>query len=75
MQQNKENLKLVNISIPMSLFEKIKEQIEGTEFTSVSEFVTFALTEILKEEEEAESFSKEDEEQIKARLKALGYLE
>ncbi|RLI40665.1 CopG family transcriptional regulator, partial [Candidatus Bathyarchaeota archaeon] len=51
--------------------------IKGTGFSSVSGYVTYVLREVLSEEEEEEKevFSKEDEEKIKARLKALGYIE
>ena len=64
-----------DISIPTSLFEKIKEQIKGTEFTSVSEYVTYVLGEIIAEDEERKSSSGKDEEKVKARLKALGYID
>jgi len=67
--------KFTDISIPTSLFEKIKEQIEGTEFTSVSEYVTYVLGEIIAEDEERKFSSEKDEEKIKARLKALGYID
>ncbi len=78
MKQKKKNSgkQFTNISIPTSLFERIEEQIEGTDFTSVSDYVAYVLNEVLTEnEEETESVSKEDEERIKERLKALGYLE
>jgi Arc/MetJ-type ribon-helix-helix transcriptional regulator len=68
--------KFTTISIPAPLFEKIKERIKGTGFTSVSSYVTYVLREILAEkEEEEEPFTKEDEERIKARLRALGYID
>jgi len=41
------------------------ERERGTEFTSVSDYVTYVLSGVLGE----------DEEQIKARLKALGYID
>jgi len=68
----------VSISIPKTLYDKIKKRIENTEFSSVSEYVTYILEEVLKEleeEEEEEVFSKEEEEKIKERLRALGYLD
>ena len=72
----KEKKKFTTISIPMPLFEKIKERIKGTGFTSVSSYVTYVLRELLAEkEEEEEPFTKEDEERIKARLRALGYID
>jgi len=63
------------INIPESLYQKIKEQIKGTEFSSVEDYVIFVLEEILKEEDELEtSLSPEEEELVKERLKGLGYL-
>jgi len=71
---DKEDLK--DISIPASLYEKIKELIKGTEMESVSKYVTQIIKESLeKEEGTLESLSKEDEEKVKERLKALGYLD
>ncbi len=68
--------KFTTVSIPKPLFEKVQERIKGTGFTSVSSYVTYVLREIVAEEEEAEEpFSKEDEERVKARLKALGYID
>jgi len=65
-----------SISIPTSLYKKIEEKIKGTEFTSVSSYVTKVLRESLsKEEENKEVFSAEEEEKIKERLKALGYID
>jgi len=70
----KEKKKFTTISIPTPLFEKIKERIKGTGFTSVSSYVTYVLRELLAEkEEEEEPFT--DEERIKARLRALGYID
>ena len=64
------------ITIPASLYEKIEKRIQGTEFSSVSEWATYVLKEVLAnlEEEEKESLTKKDEEMIKERLRALGYL-
>jgi len=68
--------KYTTVSIPTPLFKKIEERIKGTGFTSVSSYVTYVLREIIAEDEEGdEPFSKEDEERVKARLRALGYLE
>lgn len=65
-----------SISIPTSLYKKIEEKIKGTEFSSVSSYVTKILRENLaKEEENKEVFSAEEEEKIKERLKALGYID
>ncbi|WXG40374.1 MAG: CopG family transcriptional regulator [Candidatus Freyarchaeum deiterrae] len=67
--------KFTTVSIPTPLFKKIQERIKNTDFTSVSSYVTYVLHEIVAEgEEEREPFSKEDEEKVKERLRALGYL-
>jgi len=69
--------KFTTVSIPTPLFHKIKNRIENTGFTSVSSYVTYVLREIISEEveEPEEPFSPEDEERVKQRLRALGYLE
>ena len=68
--------KFTTVSIPAPLFKKVEERIKGTGFTSVSGYVTYVLREVVTEEEdEAEPFSKEDEERVKERLRALGYLD
>jgi len=63
------------VSLPAELYGKIEQRIAGTEFDSVDEYVNFVLAEVFKEEEAETSFSKEDEEEVKRRLKSLGYLD
>ena len=71
-----EEKKFTAVSIPTPLFSKIEERIKETGFTSVSSYVTYVLREIIsEEEEEAEPFTKEDEERVKDRLRVLGYLD
>ena len=66
----------MSVSIPASLYKKIEEVIQGTDVTSVSSYVAKVLREKLSQQEKAgEDFSKEDEEKVKERLKALGYLD
>jgi Arc/MetJ-type ribon-helix-helix transcriptional regulator len=67
--------KYTTVSIPTPLFEKIQEKIKGTGFTSVSDYVTFVLREILAHEGGNEAFSEEDEKKVKERLRSLGYLD
>lgn len=70
-----ERKKFTTVSIPTPLFRKVEERIEGTGFTSVSSYVTYVLREIVAEEEEPEEpFTKKDEERVKSRLRALGYI-
>lgn len=78
MPEEKEIKKYTTISIPTPLAEKIKKRIEGTGFNSLSSYVTYVLREVIsnvEEEENDEAFSKEDEEKVKDRLRALGYLD
>ncbi len=65
------------MSLPVELYGKIEQRIASTEFRSVDEYVGFVLEEVCKEEgaEEDRAFSKEEEEQVKSRLRALGYLD
>ncbi|KXB05279.1 CopG family transcriptional regulator [candidate division MSBL1 archaeon SCGC-AAA382A03] len=73
-EEESEKAKFTTVSIPIPLFEKLKKQIDGTGFTSVSSYVGYILREIIAEKGEA-PFTEEDEEKIKKKLKSLGYLE
>lgn len=65
-----------DVSIPTSLYKKIEEKIKGSEIISVSSYVAKVLRENLsKEETTQEALTKEDEEKVKKRLKALGYID
>jgi Arc/MetJ-type ribon-helix-helix transcriptional regulator len=66
------------IEIPQALHRRIEESIKGSEFSSVRDYVVFALTELLAAEEaqkQGDRLSGEEEKQVKARLKSLGYLD
>jgi Arc/MetJ-type ribon-helix-helix transcriptional regulator len=63
-----------NIPIPNIIIDKIQEHIKGTEFNSVSEYIIFILQEVLEEKDKS-VLTKEEENQVKQRLKDLGYLE
>lgn len=67
----------VAVNIPKDLYEQVKKRVEesGGEFKDTEEYVTFVLTEIVKDEQEEQEqkSSKEDKEQIKQKLKSLGY--
>lgn len=77
MAEEKDEKKFTTVSIPTPLAEKIKKRIKGTGFTSLSSYVTYVLREVISgiEEEAEEAFTKEDEEKVKERLRALGYLD
>lgn len=70
--------KFTTVSIPVSLYERIKRLIKDTGFTSVSDYVTYVLREIVaahESEKSAEPFTPGDVERIKEKLRALGYLD
>ncbi|MFC1999217.1 CopG family transcriptional regulator [Chloroflexota bacterium] len=65
------------VLLSAELYGMIEERVKATGFETVEEYVTFVLEEVLKEEdgEEVQAFSKEEEEEVKKRLRALGYLD
>jgi division protein CdvB (Snf7/Vps24/ESCRT-III family) len=69
------------ISIPERLIRAIEERLPLTDFASADEYAAFVIGEVLAGLSEDEStvpdqeFSAEDEEKVKARLRALGYLD
>jgi len=64
------------VEIPESLYDRIAARIDGTEFRTVTDYVMHALRERLarEESEHASGYTREDEEKVKDRLRALGYL-
>ena len=73
-EKDSEKTKFTTVSVPVPLFEKVKKQIEGTGFTSVSSYVGYILREVVAEKGES-PFTKDDEEEIRKKLENLGYLE
>lgn len=65
------------VFVPKNLYGRIKERVTTTEFGSIEEYVTFVLEEVLKEDtdEEETAFSEKDEQEVKKRLRSLGYLD
>ncbi|RCV63264.1 hypothetical protein C5S53_15045 [Methanophagales archaeon] len=59
------------------LYGRIEERVHATEFDSVEDYVSYVMEEILRGEdsEEEPTFSEAEEEEVKNRLRALGYLE
>ncbi len=69
--------KYTTVSIPITLYNRIKKLIENTGFTSVSSYVTYVLREVVSSHEEeayGEVFSEEDKKKIIEKLKKLGYI-
>lgn len=70
---NKKN-KYGTVSLPMPLIEEVRRNIEGTGVHSVSEYVTFILRQIFSSPDKSQLLDKKTEEEVKNRLKSLGYL-
>jgi Arc/MetJ-type ribon-helix-helix transcriptional regulator len=68
--------KFTTVPIPTPLIIKIEERIKGTNFASVSGYITYVLREIVREEEdETPPLTQEDMTAVKDRLRALGYMD
>jgi len=64
------------VEIPTDLYKQIEEKIKNSDVSSVADFITTLLKEKLSSDQtETDSLSSEDEEKVKARLKALGYMD
>ncbi|RLG02476.1 MAG: CopG family transcriptional regulator [Thaumarchaeota archaeon] len=63
------------INISKELYEKAEKFVkESGGFSSVEELVEFLLNEVLSDESAEYELSKEEEEEVKRRLRSLGYL-
>jgi Arc/MetJ-type ribon-helix-helix transcriptional regulator len=65
-----------SVGIPESLYERVTKTIAGTAFQTVEDYVTQAVRDKLSQDENARepAYTKEEEEKVKERLRALGYL-
>lgn len=65
------------VNLPTELYQRLKDRAEATNFGSVDEYVSSVLSEMLKEEGGPEKLDVDSEqaEEVKKRLKALGYLD
>jgi len=67
----------VAVKITKKLYEEIRMRVDKSQvaFKDPQEYIEFVLNEIVKEEEEAETaYTPEEEEEIRKKLKTLGYL-
>jgi ribosomal protein L19E len=62
------------VFIPTSLYEKVEEEIASSEIKSVEDYVIKLLEEKFLKDSGGD-LSKEDEDKVKERLKALGYMD
>lgn len=73
-RENDNKVKYGTISLPMPLIDKVKEKIKGTGMPSVSSYVNFVLRQILSSDSKDGLISKKEEEEIRKRMKTLGYI-
>ncbi len=67
----------VTIKIPRPLYERILKSIEGSGFSSATDFIVYVLRDVMSGAGDAShngELTREELEAIKQRLKNLGYL-
>ena len=66
----------IEVKLPRKLYEEALKKAEEAGFSDFNDFLVFILEQLASEEElGSEVLSKEDEEKVKERLRALGYIE
>lgn len=65
------------VELPERVASRVEQRLPRTEFETVSEYVAFAMEEVLYrvEDETDEGESAVDEAEVEDRLKSLGYLD
>lgn len=69
---------MVTLKIPGELYDRLAELIDGTGFRSVTEFATYVLRDVAaggKLDRKPPGLSDKEVEAVRARLRALGYIE
>jgi len=64
----------LTLNFTQGTFESLKIHSKQTGFETIEEYLMFLIEEILKEESE-NNLTQEDEEEIKQKLRSLGYME
>ena len=65
----------VTVKIPRPLYRKVQQVVDGSGFNSPTDFIVFVLRDLMGEaEEQAVDFSQEELDDVKRKLKNLGYL-
>ena len=67
----------VTIKIPRPLYERILKSIEGSGFSSATDFIVYVLRDVMSgagDKKDEPELTREELEAIKQRLKNLGYL-
>lgn len=66
----------VTVKIPRPLYRKIQQVVEGSGFNSPTDFIVYVLRDLMGEAERqgAEELTHEELDDVKRKLKNLGYL-
>lgn len=67
----------VTIKIPRALYLKIQQLIDESGFNSATDFIVYVLRDVISErgKEDKDTFSPEELETLKQKLRNLGYLD
>ncbi len=63
----------ITVSLSKELSKKIEDRMKRLGFSSIQAYITYVLEQVAAEQEQ-EVYTKEEEEKIKDRLRAMGYL-
>ena len=65
----------VTVKIPRPLYRKIQQVVDGSGFNSPTDFIVYVLRDLMGEAEEHEQeFTQDELDDVKRKLKNLGYL-
>lgn len=65
----------VTVKIPRPLYRQIQQVVEGSGFSSPTDFIVFVLRDLMGEAQQHENeFTQDELEDVKRKLKNLGYL-
>lgn len=65
------------IELPRRIVDRVEDRLPRTEWDNPEEYITYVMNEVLyhvEKETEDDDFEPVDEEEVKSRLKSLGYL-
>lgn len=67
-----------SVDLPGRIVDRVEDRLPRTEFDTPGEYVTYVMEEVLyrvEQETEDDDFEEVDEDEVKDRLKSLGYLD
>ena len=66
----------VTVKIPRPLYRKVQQVVDGSGFNSPTDFIVYVLRDLMGEADgtDAKDFSQEELDDVKRKLKNLGYL-